>query len=283
MNRTFNLRDIRAAAIDMDGVLWRGDEPISGLQAFFGLLRSCSIPFVLATNNASKTPGTYVERLRAMGVTIEAEEVLTSSLAIAGYLREIYPDGTKAYAVGGKGLHQALADAGFRVLPDASEPADIVAAGIDFDLTYDKLACAALHIQWGARFFGTNSDRSYPAETGHLPAAGAILSAIETATGVAPTIIGKPNRRMFDVAIARLGTPREATVMIGDRLETDILGAQQAGLWAVLVTSGIDNATTVRDTGIEPDAIYPDIGVLAEAWRGELAEVGDSPRPSRSR
>ncbi|MFN2115332.1 MAG: HAD-IIA family hydrolase [Anaerolineae bacterium] len=266
MTDGFDLGEIQGAMIDMDGVLWRGAEPMPGLAEFFALLRDLEIPFVLATNNASKAPDVYVDRLAGHGVAIEAMEVLTSSLAAASYLRELYAPGSTAYVVGGPGLGQALTESGFEVLTDADEQAAFVVVGIDFGLTYDKLAYAALHLQRGARFFATNADPSYPAESGRLPGAGSILAAVETATGQTAEVIGKPHRRMFDAAMERLATPRRRTVMIGDRLDTDIAGARNAGLRSVLVTGGADGPTMSKAVGVEPDAFFDDIAALTTAW-----------------
>ena len=171
---------------------------------------------------------------------------LTSSLATAAYLQHELKAGAAAYAVGQEGLREAMQEAGFVLLPDASQPAEVVVAGVDFTLTYDKLKYATLHIQRGARFVGTNGDVTFPAEEGALPGAGSILAALQAATGVVPTIIGKPERLMFDIAVEKMGSDPIHTAMLGDRLETDILGGQRAGLKTILVTTGIDNETTIQ-------------------------------------
>jgi 4-nitrophenyl phosphatase len=168
--------------------------------------------------------------------------------------------------VGQEGLAQALAAAGFVLAHPTDETADAVVAGIDFGLTYDKLRRATLFIRRGARFIGTNGDLTYPSEVGLVPGAGSILAAIQAATDVAPTVIGKPGRPMFDAAVARLGRPRERTAMLGDRLDTDILGAQRAGLKTILVTTGIDGRDAVEAKGIVPDAVYESLVELVAAW-----------------
>lgn len=270
MQKQIQLRDIRALVIDMDGVLWLGNVPLPGLVDFFDFLAEKSIPFVLATNNASKTPEEYMEKLAGFGVTVSKDRILTSSLATAAYLQRQLKPGATVYAVGQSGLKQAMRDAGFRLIEDASEPAEVVVAGVDFTLTYDKLKYATLLIRRGARFVGTNGDVTYPAEEGQLPGAGAILAAIQAATGQEPLLIGKPKPFMFEMAVDKMGSGPEQTATLGDRLETDILGGQLAGLRKILVTSGVDNEESIREKGITPDLIYSGIEELTRVWRQQL-------------
>ncbi len=265
-NKDFDLRNIKAVAIDMDGVLWRGNTPLPGLEKLFSFLHRHAIPFMLATNNASKTPNQYEQRLANFGVTITRENVLSSSLATAAYLQSELEPGSKIYVIGGDGIREALTEVGFTLISDSSQPAVAVVSAIDFELTYDKLKHAVLHIQRGAQFFGTNGDLSFPSEEGYYPGAGSILAAIEAATGVTPITIGKPQPYMFKVAVQKMGTAPQETAMIGDRLETDILGGQQAGLKTILVSTGVDNEASVQEKGIQPDAIFSGINELADVW-----------------
>jgi 4-nitrophenyl phosphatase len=267
---SLDLSRIRGVVVDMDGVLWRGATPIDGLTAFFGFLRAFGIPFVLATNNSSKTPESYIERLAGCGVVVSPGEIITSGVATASYLLRTHAPETPVFVVGGEGLMQAIRAAGYTIVERTRSQAQVVIVGVDFDLTYDKLADAVLHIQRGARFVGTNGDVTFPAESGDLPGAGAILAAIETATGVRPDIVGKPGRPMFDLAISRLGLPPDRIVMVGDRLATDILGGRRAGLNTILVQSGIDRVDMIEPDGVRPDAVFDDIGALAFAWRANV-------------
>lgn len=260
------LAAVEAAVIDMDGVLWRGAMPLPGLAGFFRFLRAAEIPFILATNNASKTPETYVARLASHGVAIDRAEVLTSSLAAADYVRRRHAPGTRVFVVGGEGLRLAMRDAGFDLVERTSGPASVVVAGIDFELTYDKLADAATHILRGAEFVGTNPDPTYPSENGLLPGAGTILAAIELCTGTRPTIIGKPEPLMFAMAAARLDRAAERIVMIGDRLDTDILGGQRAGMRTVHLATGVDDAAALARSSLRPDWAFPGLPELTAAW-----------------
>jgi 4-nitrophenyl phosphatase len=266
MPENLNLNDIQALIIDMDGVLWRGSEPLPGLTDFFDFLDQRSVPFTLATNNSTKTPHQYLEKLTSFGVTLEPHQILTSSLATAAYLKREHEPGTKAYIVGQEGLHQALQEAGFTVLENASQTADIVVAGAHFSLTYDNLKYATLLIRRGAQFFGTNGDLTFPTEEGLLPGAGSVLAAIEAATGVKPRVIGKPEPLMFDIAVERMGARPEQTAMVGDRLDTDILGGQRAGLKTILLTTGVDSKDSIHQKEIYPDATCGSLNELIQAW-----------------
>jgi len=185
---------IRHLIIDMDGVLYRESDAIPGLVDFFGFLRQRDTRFVLATNNSTRTPAQYVEKMAGMGVQITPADLITSAQATAAYLREISPPGTPVYAVGQVGLTTALQEAGF-VLD--SRRVEFVVAGLDVHVTYEKLKTATLLIHRGARFIGTNPDVTLPTAEGLAPGAGAILAAIQASTGVAPTVIGKPEPTML--------------------------------------------------------------------------------------
>ncbi|MEW5956677.1 MAG: HAD-IIA family hydrolase [Chloroflexota bacterium] len=268
MPNEFDLKNIHGLVIDMDGVLWRGNSAIPGLNEFFDFMHRRRLPFMLATNNATKTPEQYLHKLAGFGVrTVTRDNILTSSLATAAYLQRDHRPGSKVYIVGQDGLRQAMQEAGFMIMADAGQPVEVVVAGADFTLTYDKLKYAAFLIRGGARFVGTNGDLTFPSEEGLIPGAGSILAALEAATGVKPVTVGKPARLMFDLAIEKMDTRPEQTAMLGDRLETDILGGQQAGLKTILVTTGIDNEAAIVQKGIQPDAVFSGIAELVEVWK----------------
>ncbi len=260
------LSALNALVIDMDGVLWRGEIPMPGLADFFGFLRQNRIDFTLATNNAGKTPARYVAKFARFGVSIAPDAVLTSALATADYCRR-YPPGSRMYVIGQDGIRQALREAGF-ILADDEVRAVVV--GIDFELTYAKLKQAALLINQGADFIGANPDTSFPAPEGLVPGNGAILAALGAATGRQPVIIGKPEQVMFDAALRRMAADPARTAMLGDRLETDILGGQRAGLHTILVLSGVTNAAMPARNNLRPTWVFDDIAALHRAWRGEV-------------
>jgi 4-nitrophenyl phosphatase len=258
------LRDIRALLIDMDGVLWRGKTPMPGLSDFFGLLRERPIAFRVVTNNAGRTPDQYVEKLAGMGVHVTRDEILTSGVATAQYLAATAP-GASVYVIGTEGLRQLLSDHGLRL--SSGDRADFVVVGWDQELTFRKLADATILIRAGAKFIGTNPDVTWPDDQVLLPGNGATLAYLQASTSVAPLIIGKPERPMFDAALAALGADRTATAMLGDRLETDILGAQAAGLRAILVLSGASDRAALEAGTVRPDWVFDDIQDLTCAWR----------------
>jgi 4-nitrophenyl phosphatase len=259
---------IRHLIVDMDGVLWRGDEPMPGLQDFFAFLHQYDVGFVLATNNSSQRPEQYAHKLARFGIEIPVESVLTSAQAAAAYLADLAPPGTCVYAIGGEGVQRALEQRGF-VLADAE--ADYVVVGWDRQLTWDKLATAALLIHAGAGLIGTNPDTNYPTERGPVPGNGAQLAALESTTGVAPVVVGKPEPRMYEDALRRMGARRETTAVVGDRLDTDMAGGVRAGLTTVLVLSGIATEADLAASPVRPDLVCADIGELVRVWRNQLS------------
>lgn len=249
----------------MDGVLWRGAQALPGLADFFDFLFEREISFVLATNNSRNTPEDYMHKLASMGVTgITPGHIVTSGTATAITLQAQYPAGTRVYVVGGRGLKQLLSDAGFHLVAAGAE---LVVCGIDFDLTYDKLKTAALLIRGGARFIGTNPDSSFPSPEGLVPGAGSILALIESASGCAPTIIGKPERGMFEAALRQTGAQAAETLMIGDRIGTDIIGAQALGIQTALVMTGVETDASLRASKTQPDRVFAGLPELIEALR----------------
>jgi 4-nitrophenyl phosphatase len=268
------LRDLHHLIVDMDGVLYRGKEAIPGTGAFLDFLREQGIGFLLATNNSTKTPGQYVDKLAEMGVSVRPGEILTSAQATADYLRNIAPRDTRVFVVGMDGLFSALREAGFALVEDN---ADYVVAGMDFNVCYERLSQATLQIRAGARFIGTNADRTFPSERGITPGAGALLALLETATGVTPTVIGKPGTALVEQALAHLGAHPSTTGMLGDRLDTDILAGRRAGLVTLLVLSGVTAADTLAGSEIQPDLVFRDVGHLHAVWK-EI--VGGGPHPA---
>ena len=257
------LAHIRNLIIDMDGVLYRDNDPMPGLVEFFHFLQQRGVHYLLATNNSTRTPAQYVEKMASMGVQITPADLITSAQATAAYLREIAPPGTPVYAIGQAGLRAALQEAGFALEEGCAE---LVVAGMDVDLTYEKLKTATLLIRRGATFIGTNPDVTLPTPQGFAPGTGAILAAIQAATGVAPRVIGKPEPTMFQQAMARLGATPADTAALGDRLETDILAAQRTGVLSLLVLSGATDRALLAGSSIQPDLVFEDIADLQGNW-----------------
>ncbi|MDD5320708.1 MAG: HAD-IIA family hydrolase [Methylococcales bacterium] len=270
--------NIRALIIDMDGVLWHGVQPLPGLTDFFQTLRERQIRFILATNNASLTPLQYVTKLAQMGVTVAQNQILTSGIATALYLSKLVnPAETRVFVVGEDGATQPLVEQGFTLTElyevnnsnngTAKKGADIVVCGKDQTLTWDKLATATLNIRAGAKFIGTNADTTLPTEHGITHGNGAILAALEVATGVTPTIIGKPEPIIYQQALALLGVEPAETVAIGDRLETDILGAVRTGIRSIMVLTGVSTEDDLKEADYQPTWVMPDIRAVTQALR----------------
>ena len=273
--------NIKALIIDMDGVLWHGNQAIAGLTDFFQTLRDLGLRFVLATNNASLTPQQYVTKLAGMGVTVDLNEIMTSAMATALYLSELMdPAQTRVYVVGEDGAVQALIEQGFTLTglyelnSDTSTGADVVVCGKDHSLTWDKLATATLNIRAGAKFIGTNSDNTLPTELGLTHGNGAILAALQAATGVSPIIIGKPEPIMYRQAIARLGTDLAETIAIGDKLETDILGAIRTGINSIMVLTGVSTEADLKEAEYQPTWVMPDLRAVTHALKQSSLNAG---------
>ena len=264
---TIQLKEVRGLLLDMDGVLWRGQEPLPGLLPFFALLREKEIRLQLVSNNATLTPEGVQARLAALDVPVELQEVLTSSMAAASYLSRRLPPGTPIYAIGQEGLWTALRDVGLRI-QERGEGAQAVVVGMDYQLTWSKLAEAAYALAEAQLFVATNPDRSLPTERGLAPGNGAILAALEAATGRRPVVAGKPEPLLIQEGLSRMQIPAEAALAVGDRLETDILGGQRAGVATALLLTGVTRAEDLPGAPIQPDWVFPDLLALSAALRG---------------
>jgi 4-nitrophenyl phosphatase len=259
------LDQVRGYVIDMDGVLYRGDAVLPHVCDFLEALDRHDVPFVLATNNSTRSSEQYVEKLAHMGVAVAASRILTSGQATAARMKEEYPGGSTVYVVGMDALREAIFADGYFV--PAGKDAQVVASGADFELTYENLMIATLAIRRGAGFIATNGDTTFPTEEGLIPGAGAILAALEAATNVSPEVIGKPSTGMLIQGAALLGTEPGATVMLGDRLDTDILAGRRAGFTTLMVLTGVSTLEELATSELQPDVLLPDLGPLVEYYR----------------
>lgn len=262
------LHPIRAVISDMDGVLWRGASPLPGLGSFFAFLKESRLDYMLVTNNANQSVSHYVEKLARLGVTTTPEHVLNSAEATGDYLVQHAAPGARLYVVGGPGLREVLLSRGF-VLSDG-DVADYVVVGWNPGFTWEDMAKATLLIRQGAGFIGTNPDRSFPLEKGLVPGAGAQLALLAAATDVDPLVIGKPEPVLYQQSMLRMGSTPETTLVIGDRLDTDILGGLRLDMPTAMVLSGINGLADVHGSPIHPDLIYDDLEALTAGWRAEF-------------
>lgn len=258
-NQQFN--SLKAIMLDMDGVLWRGDTPIIDIGKAIHTIKSAGVKFLFMTNNSTRTIDEYVAKVAKYSPLVSQENFLTSAVATASYLSSNFPKSSEFFVIGEQGLRSAILSAGFRI---GSDKPSAVVAGLERNLDYQHLSTASLLIGKGVPFIGTNPDKSFPSPEGLIPGTGAILALLEAATGVKPITIGKPGELMYKIAFERLGVGPEETLMIGDRLETDILGGQKAGCKTALVLSGVSTKAQADLWTPPPHFIADNLGVLIE-------------------
>lgn len=254
---------IKALILDMDGVIWRADAPIGDLAEIFARIGARGLKYVFATNNGTKTPDQYVERLAGFGVNVKPSQVVTSALGVAYMLAQRYPKGTKVFMIGEDGIKVALEEKGFEVLSTNDAPeAKAVVMGIDRGITFDKMREATLLVRSGVPFYATNPDKTFPTPRGEIPGAGAWLSVVTTATEVEPIIAGKPFPFMMELSLEILGTKKDETLVVGDRLETDIAAGQAVGCKTALVLSGVSTKSQADTWQPQLDMIADDLSTL---------------------
>lgn len=244
--------------IDMDGVIVRGSELIPGADQFLARLQARGIKFLILTNNPMYTPIDLLHRLQRIGVNLTTDHLYTSAMATADFLSRQKPHGT-AFVIGESGLTQALHEVGY-VLTDHAP--DYVVVGETTSLSYERLTHAVRLVTEGARLIATNPDPSGPGEGGLVPACGAIAAFIESATGVTPYFVGKPNALMMRHALRFLNEHSENAIMVGDRMDTDIRVGTEAGLETVLVLTGHTQRDMVERFPYQPTRIVDSVADL---------------------
>lgn len=237
--------------IDMDGVLLRGNTLVPGADEFIQRLHDRGSKFLLLTNNSRHAPRDLAFNLQAIGLDIQAENIFTSAVATARFLHGQKPGGT-AYVIGESGLTSALHDVGY-IITDR-EP-DYVVVGETAGYNFNHITLAIRLILKGARFICTNPDANGPGEGGIVPASGALAALIETATGRKAFFVGKPNPLMMRSALNYIDVHSEETLMIGDRMDTDIVAGVESGMGTVLVLSGVTRLEDVEHYPYVPDHI----------------------------
>ena len=263
-----NLLTLKTLLIDGDGVLWRDNEALPGFLHFFAVLEQRGIQWALLTNNNTRTVDAYVQKLAGFGLTVEKERIFTSSTVTAAYLKQKYGPGAAVYSVGMSGLIDTLKEAGFQVAHGEEMPQHevvAVAAGMDRELTFLKVRNAMRFIMEGAEFVATNTDGSYPTPDGLFPGTGMVIGALQATSGVTPTVIGKPQRAIYEVSMRALNADPQTTAMLGDRLNTDILGAQRVGIGTIGVLTGVMTRDELATSAIQPDMVFESIAELAAA------------------
>ena len=244
-------RDVRLVILDLDGVVYRGDETVPGAAEMVNALRRSGRLTSFATNNSMVARPDYVGRLARHGIGTSVEEIVTSSSATVEHLRHHLPEVRRILAVGADGLVAELRDGGLEATAAADAAAaswnggplperyDAVVAGLDQAIDYRRMGIAAVAIRAGARFIATNADVRYPTPEGLVPGAGAIVAALRATSGVEPLVIGKPQPSMFLSILERSEVPAERALVVGDNPDADIVAAHRAGIASVLVLTGV--------------------------------------------
>lgn len=258
------LGGIRGFILDMDGVLYRGNTLVPEVPGFLAALDAAGIAYTMATNNSTNSQLDYVAKLSGMGLEVPEESIFTSAIATATYLRSNYPEGTRVYVVGMAALRQAIFGDGY-FLP-AETDAGVVVSGADFELTYNSLRIACLAIRGGADYVATNADTTFPTEAGLIPGSGAIVAALVAATGVEPVVVGKPSPVMVESCLTAMGLQANQAIMLGDRLDTDILAGQRAETHTLMVLTGVHTPADIRQFGIEPDLVLDTLEPLTRFY-----------------
>jgi len=246
----------RALLIDLDGTIYHGGRMIEGADVWIASLREAGLPYLFVTNNSTASPEAFAERLRAMGIAAEPDQVCTSAQAAASYIATERPDAS-VFVIGESGLRDAVVGQGLTVV---DQEADVVLQGLDRELSYERLTRAVRMIHAGARYVLTNPDLLLPMEEGVIPGAGSIAALLEAAGGVPPVVIGKPSSILVDYALARLSATAEQTWMVGDNMLTDIAAGARAGCPTALVLTGITTADNLERyidrAGVRPDLVF---------------------------
>lgn len=276
----------RLVIVDLDGVVYRGSQAVPGAAELVAQLQEAGITVRYATNNSMATREAYVARLAGHGIEATADQIVTSTSATIAFLRRQMPDVEHVLGAGSPALDSELRLAGYRETSAAAlaqpgyqgealpERFDAVVVGLDQHSDYLRVAVAATAVREGARFIATNADLRYPTERGFLPGAGAEVAAIRAAAGdVEPLVIGKPGTAMFTGILAEAGVDAEEAVVVGDNPDSDILAARRAGIFAVLVLTGVADAASARDLDGErrPDVVVADPIALAGRFREWLS------------
>lgn len=259
----------RLVIFDLDGVVYRGRQPVQGASALTMAIRRADVLVRFATNNSMATRATYVDRLSEMGIEAELEEIVTSTSATIDHLRAHLPEVRTLLAVGAKGMLDELRGAGFEATAAADAAGigydggplpvafDAVIAGLDPAFDYQRLAVATSALRAGARFIATNADLLYPTHAGFVPGAGSMIAALRAASGVEPLVIGKPQPGIFRAILERAGVAPAEALAIGDNPDSDVVAAHRAGIGSILVLTGIADEATVATLSGErsPDHI----------------------------
>jgi len=259
------LANLAGFLIDLDGVIYRGQEPLPGATTLLSFLSDTGMPYRLVTNNSRLLATQYVQRLASMGMEVETEAIVTAGQAAVTYLTRVAQPGARVFVIGEEGIVRPLLEAGYQL--DDEEP-EWVVVGLDIHVTYQRLQRAMRALDRGAGFIGTNPDLRYPIETEFAPGCGALLALLEAATGRSAHVVGKPNKTMVEVALDKLGLEPGSVAIIGDSLATDIAAGRAAGITTILLLTGVTTAeesSLIQGTPEAPTYVFKDLPTMLTA------------------
>lgn len=259
------MKQYKGYLIDLDGTMYKGADEIDGAKQFIDYLNQHDIPHLYVTNNSTKVPEDVVKKLAAFGIEATSEEVVTSALATAHYIKQENAQAS-IYVIGEGGLRQALLNQGLTLIDDTH--VDYVVVGLDTKVDYDKFSQGTLGVRNGAKFISTNQDISIPNERGFLPGNGAITSVITTSTKVQPTFIGKPQPIIMDMAMDVINLPKEEVAMVGDLYETDIMSGINAGIDTIHVQTGVTSKEELAEKEQQPTYTFKDLNEVIKDLEG---------------
>jgi 4-nitrophenyl phosphatase len=248
MEGVMKMKEYKGYLVDLDGTMYKGTKQIRGASEFVQHLKSKNIPFLFLTNNSSRTVEQISEKLNGLGVMAQPDQVYTSSLATAEYIRS-EQEGARVFVIGEEGLFHAIKHEGLEPVEDN---ADYVVIGIDRDINYEKFAKACLQIRAGATLISTNRDIAIPTERGMVPGNGALTSVISVSTGVDPIFVGKPEPMIMKRALKRLGFAATEVLMVGDNYNTDIMAGMKAGIDTLMIETGLSTFDEIKDFEHQP-------------------------------
>lgn len=258
---------IKTILLDGDGVLWRAEEKIPGIDHLFEVIERNNLNWALLTNNNTKTVQNYINKLGKFGIKTDAGKIFSSSTITAAYVEKKYGKGASIHVVGMPALEETMKMAGFNVHYGETPPpfpVKAVVAGMDRAITHEKIKVGMRLIMEGAEFIATNTDSSFPTPEGMNPGTGMVIGALMGTTNVQPNVIGKPSKEIYLTAIEKIGADPESTLMVGDKLNTDILGANNAGIQSIVVYSGVTTPEMYEESEIRATATFPSIAEIAQ-------------------
>ena len=277
MDRLALIRDTEVFVLDMDGTYYLGENILPGAREFLDAVTAAGKEYLFFTNNSSRSPRDYVEKLKRMDTLITPAEIQTSGDVIITFLKRHHP-GKRVYLLGTPALTESFREAGIPLTEE--ERPDLVVLGFDQTLTYERLTKACTWIREGAVFLATHPDINCPVEGGFIPDCGAMIAAISLSTGVKPRITGKPYPETVEAVLDRVNGEREKTgkamvtkeaiTFVGDRLYTDIATGVRNGAHGALVLTGETKREEIPSSEVQPDAVYESLGEMGQILRGEI-------------